>query len=97
MTGKVYRHDVRLHLKFCPEVSYDRFGWFASHLACHVDKLDVDVAHTRLAKEGAEPGDWRWTWALVTPLHYSECPLYSPLMLGIAEAKKAPIGFVPDP
>ena len=24
--------------------------------------------------------DWRWTWASLTPMHYTDCPVYSPLM-----------------
>jgi hypothetical protein len=62
---------------FCPEVSYDRFGLFASHLARYADQLDIDMAHKSLAERAAPREDWRWQWASVRPQHYSECPLYS--------------------
>lgn len=79
---------------FCPEVSFDRFGWFASHLSYHADEIDVDVAHRNLANEGATAHDWRWTWSLATPMHYADCRLYSPLLLGVHEIKnRGPIGF----
>lgn len=67
---------------FCPEVSFDTFGWFASELAFHADEVDVGAAHRRLAQKGATTSDWRWTWAVLNPMHYSECPVYSPLMVG---------------
>lgn len=65
---------------FCPEVSFDRFGLFASQLHRYADEIDVDVAHATLGKMGAGSQDWRWHWMDVSPLHYSECPLYSCLM-----------------
>lgn len=80
--------------KFCPEVSFDIFGWFASALAYHVDETDKDNAHRTLAQEGAVAHDWRWTWSKVTPLHYSECRIYSLLRLGVNDKKNRPrIGF----
>ena len=83
-----------LFSNFCPEVSFDTFGWFASNLASYADEIDADFAHRRLAKEGASVQDWRWAWSQATPTHYTECPLYSPLLLGINDAKeKASIGF----
>lgn len=79
---------------FCPEVCFDRFGWFASDLSYHADEIDVDVAHRNLADEGATAHDWRWTWSLAMPMHYAECPLYSLLLLGVNDARnKEPIGF----
>lgn len=80
---------------FCPEVLFDRFGVFASDLADYSDEIDREAAHTRLATEHTAAKDPRWTWALVRPMHYSECPLYSQLQLGGSEERlKGPIGFV---
>ncbi len=84
-----------LFLNFCPEVSFERFGWFSSDLSYHADEIDVDVAHRNLAREGATAHDWRWTWSLAKALHYSDCSLYSPLLIGANEVEKnkLPIGF----
>jgi len=65
---------------FCPEVAFDRFGYFASDLCSYADDLDTELAHKSLSKEGAKRGDWRWSWASVTPLHYTDCSLYSVLL-----------------
>ncbi len=64
---------------FCPEVSFLRFNLFASDLYRYSDEIDLGVAHSRLGEIGAPITDWRWAWGHVRPMHYSECPLYSPL------------------
>ena len=83
-----------IFFKICPEVSFERYGWFASHLAYYPDEQDSDVAHRNLAVEGALGSDWRWNWALIVPMHYADCPLYSPLLLGVQNVqRKSQIGF----
>lgn len=46
-----------LFSQFCPEVSFDNCGWFASTFVYHADETDVDNAHTLLAREGATMHD----------------------------------------
>lgn len=65
---------------FCPEVAYDVFGLFASELHRYADEIDINFAHRQLGKQGAPATDWRWQWSQITPLHYSECHLYSQLL-----------------
>jgi len=66
--------------KFCPEVSFERFGYFASYLGRYSDELDSDLAHKHLGKIGASYEDYRWVWSSITPMHFTECPLYSVLL-----------------
>ncbi len=68
--------------KFCPEVTFDRFGYFSAHLAGYADEIDSDFAHKRLGEAHVPSDDWRWQWSSVQPMHYTECPLYSPLVHG---------------
>lgn len=65
--------------KFCPEVAFERFGYFVSHLGRYSDEIDHDLAHEKLGKIGAPSEDYRWAWSSVTSMHYTECPLYSVL------------------
>jgi hypothetical protein len=73
LDGKNFSH-------FCPEVSYDFFDLFASELHRYTDEIDTHAAHAQLAKNGVSANNWRWQWAHITPLHYSECRLYSQLL-----------------
>ena len=72
-------NNENLH-NFCPEVACDVFGLFASELHHYADEIDSNAATAQLSKNGASANDWRWQWSHITPLHYSECRLYSQLL-----------------
>ena len=69
--------NPKMFNRFCPEVSYDRFGWFATDLYRYTDEIDLNAAHAKLGSQGTRGEDWRWAWETVHPMHYTECPLYS--------------------
>lgn len=71
--------ESRQFSNFCPEVAFDRFGYFATFLARYADEIDSGVAHTQLSKENAPGNDWRWYWAALSPEHFADCSLYSVL------------------
>jgi len=62
---------------FCPELTFDRYGYFCSSLGAYADELDSGLAQERLHKEGVGTNDTRWYWAHSYRMHFSECPLYS--------------------
>jgi hypothetical protein len=66
-------------MNFCPETLFDRFGLFVSDLHGYADEIDIHVAHSTLKARNVPPSDWQWTWAAAKPMHYTDCPLYSPL------------------
>lgn len=86
--------EIRHFSHFCPEVSFDRFGLFATELHSYTDETDIGVAHDRLREEVALPDDWRWIWSHIEPMHYTECPLYSLLRAG--KGKHGPKPTFPD-
>jgi hypothetical protein len=74
---------------YCPEVAFDRFGIFAHFFAQYADEIDAAAAHRHLDQQGSPPEDFQWNWAMVSPMHYADCPLYSPL--SHTATKKDPI------
>ncbi len=73
------KNDPKYFDHFCPEVSYERFGYFASYLGRYAATLDSELAQEKLGRENVPIEDWRWYWSSVIPMHYTECPLYSVL------------------
>jgi hypothetical protein len=69
--------NPRIFTNFCPEITFDRFGYFATFFAGYSDEIDSDSARARLTKQGAATDDWRWRWSSLTELHYSDCHYYS--------------------
>ena len=62
--------------RFCPEVSYDRFGLFASFLHEYIDEIDRESLYEYHKRTGTlDQLDPKWQW--ITPLHYTECREYS--------------------
>jgi hypothetical protein len=77
-----------IYSKFCPEVAFERFGLFAVSLARYADEIDSDAALARLVEEDAPGTDWHWAWSHIAPMHYTECPLFSPLDLDVSDAQE---------
>lgn len=69
--------DPHIFSNFCPEVSFDRFGYFAAFLAQYPDETDAGAAHVYLRKQEIPFSDPRWTWAGVHSMHFTDCPYYS--------------------
>jgi hypothetical protein len=90
-------NDMHLFFNICPEVSFDLFGYFAKSLSKYADEIDRDAAHKRLSKSNITPKHWKWVWSNIKSQHYTECEMYSQLLVGVQELKpsikKNKIGF----
>lgn len=64
---------------FCPEVSFERFGYFATSLTRYADELDSGFAHDRLAIESVPAGHPLWSWSSCVSQHFTDCPIYAVL------------------
>ena len=49
--------------RICPELAFDRFGYFATFLARYADEIDSECAHERLEKQNAPANHPGWQWA----------------------------------
>ncbi len=68
-----------IYSNFCPEVTFERFGYFASSLNRYADELDSGHAHERLAREGVPPDHPNWSWSSCVPQHFTDCSIYAVL------------------
>ena len=75
---------------FCPEVTFDRYGYFCSSLGAYADELDSGNAQERLSNEGISTSDPRWYWAHSYRVHFTECPMYSLLSHPVTESPEVP-------
>lgn len=64
---------------FCPEITFDVFGLFASSLFKYTDEIDQGHMHSKLIVE-AEEKDWRWDYSSVNEMHFINCPVYSQIL-----------------
>ena len=62
---------------FCPEATYERFGYFVSYLSRYIDEIDSGLAQERLAREGFPPGHPNWLWESYSSQHFTDCPIFS--------------------
>jgi len=65
--------------KFCPEVTFEQFGYFATALTRYGDEVDLDFAHQLLVKDGAPPSHPGFSWQVCAGQHFTECPIYAVL------------------
>ena len=66
--------------KFCPEVMFDGFGYFAESLFKYADEIDKDYAHQKLEKAEALNNHPGWSWEGCSGKHFTDCPLYSVIL-----------------
>ncbi len=71
--------NLSIYSNFCPEVTFERFGYFASSLTKYGDEIDSGFAHEHLAKDGTPCDDPRWSWQSCDRQHFTECPIYAVL------------------
>ncbi|MCZ6752172.1 MAG: hypothetical protein O7E51_10130, partial [Acidobacteria bacterium] len=62
---------------FCPEVSYDIYGYFASDMFEYHDERDLEIAEKGFYEREGSTEQFEYRWASVTPRHYTKCREYS--------------------
>lgn len=82
-----------IYSNFCPEVTFERFGYFATSLTRYADELDSGHTHERLTKEGVPSGHPNWSWSSCAPQHFTDCSIYAVLAHRVA----APQPQKPEP
>lgn len=65
---------------FCPEVSFDYFKAFASHVVKFYADLERDLRAKRLQSLGVPEDRWEWHFDHLSPMHYSDCAMYARLL-----------------
>ena len=63
----------------CPEVGFDSFGYFGSEFIPDRSDLAHQELKNLFRKERFSFKHWIFNWAYVSKMHYTACPLYSPL------------------
>ena len=74
------RGDPSIFSNFCPEVLFERFGYFATSLSRHSDEIDLNHAHRMLSAARAPADHPGWRWKSLLPQHFTECPNYAVLL-----------------
>lgn len=78
---------------FCPEIAYEQFGFFVSHLSAYADEIDSAAAHNCLLKADYPQGHPKWSWESAEPLHFKNCSVFSVL----AHRPREPIAHEHEP
>lgn len=68
-----------MYSNFCPEATFDRFGYFTTDLTKFIDEIDRDFAHQYLHKQSVPHNDPRWLWESCKSQHFTECKEFSVL------------------
>lgn len=68
-----------LFSNLCPEVAFDRFGYFATSLSKYSDEIDSELVHEHLVRQNVPAGNPLWSWQHATAQHFTDCPMYSVL------------------
>jgi hypothetical protein len=87
---------VRSNFSMFPMAANGEMGvkYFAGQLVDYYDAEERDAAHRRLTGENCPSESWQWSWASLKPLHFTECPLYSPLIHAVSATKQQPRDLV---
>lgn len=72
---------------FCPEVTFERFGLFATSLTRYADEIDSGFAHKQLSNESALADHPGWSWSSSNAQHFTDCSIHAVLSHRTAASK----------